>query len=234
MQKQLMFEFPLPRVHGGARKGAGRKRQGKRAKVTHMARQPFGKTRGKTRVLHVTCRVAEGLPGLRDRETAKLVMDYLAGHCEKVGFRVVEYSIQGNHCHLICEARDNEALSKAMNGLLSGLARVLNRHWGRKGKVFEDRYHAEILETPRQCRNALLYVLHNAKKHGSRSPKSGADPYSTAPWFPFTSCASHRTDTKPAANPRTWLLKVGWRKGGPIHLHDHPRLPTKPTRLPAA
>jgi putative transposase len=230
MQKQLMIEFPLPRIHGGARKGSGRKRQGKRAKVCHSARQPFGKTR----VLHVTCRVAEGLPRLRDHKTARLVMDYLAGHCEKMGFRVVEYSIQGNHVHLVCEATDNEALSKAMNGLLSGLARVLNRHWGRRGKVFEDRYHVEILETPRQCRNALLYVLHNAKKHGSRAPRSGADPYSTAPWFPFTSCASHRTDAKPAAHPRTWLLKEGWRKGGPIHLHDHPRLPTKPTRLPAA
>ena len=230
MQKQLMFEFPLPRIHGGSRKGAGRKRQGKRAKVTHSARQRFGKTR----VLHVTFRVLEGLPGLRENETAKLVMDYLAGHCEKKGLRVVDYSIQGNHGHLVCEATDQDALSKAMNGLLSGLARVLNRHWGRRGKVFEDRYHADILETPRQCRNALLYVLHNAKKHGYRTPGSGPDPYSTAPWFLFTSYGSRRTDAKPAANPRTWLLKVGWRKGGSIHLHDHPRIPNNPKQIPAA
>ena len=238
MQKQQEFEFPMPRVHGGSRKGAGRKRVGPRARVTHEGRTSFGKPR----VLHVTCRLGVGLPSLRALATVAIVMAYLARSCEKSGFRLVEYSIQGNHLHLICEAVSNEALSKATNGLLSGLARMLNRHWGRRGQVFEDRYHVEIIETPTQCRNALLYVLHNAKKHGARSPRSGADPCSTAPWFPFASWTNIRSDRKPAAKPRTWLLKHGYRRarGGNIHLHDHPLMPTKqsrpkanPSRLPS-
>jgi len=226
MQKQLVFDFPKPRVHGGKRKGAGRKRRGPRSRVSHRARSSFGRERA----LHVTCRIGEGLPCLRDPATVVVLMNYLARMGKKEGFRVVEYSIQGNHIHLICEAVDDVALSRAMNGLLSGIARTLNRHWGRRGKVFEDRYHVELLETPTQCRYALRYVLHNAKKHGSRSPRSGADPCSTAPWFPFTSTTNPRSDSKPAAAPRTWLLQEGWRRSGPIHLHDHPRLPTQKSK----
>ena len=222
MRKMKQMEFSWPLGHGGARKGAGRRRSGPRARVSHGTRVVFHKPR----VLHVTCRICEGLPVLRDPRTVALLMNYLARVCEKAGFRLVEYSIQGTHIHMICEADDHEALAKAMNGLLSGMARKLNRHWSRKGKVFEDRYHSEIIETPTQCRNALRYVLHNAVKHGAHDPRSGADPYSTAPWFPFSSSPNQRTANKPAAAPATWLLREGYLRKGPIHLHDHPRSPT--------
>ena len=219
--RQLMIEWPAG--HGGARKGAGRKRVASRRRVSHKGRPDLKRSLP----LHVTCRLREGLPSLRNRETALLVMACLARACEREGFRLVEYSIQGNHLHLICEARDREALGKAMQVLLSVLARCLNRHWGRRGSVFEDRYHADVLTTPTQCRNALCYVLHNAKKHGTRPRRSGADPYSTAPWFDFTNHPSPRNDRKPASAPETWLLRSGWRRGGPLYQQSHPR-PPKP------
>ena len=112
-------------------------------------------------------------------------MDYIVRICAREGFRIVEFSIQVNHIHLICEADSQAVLSRAMNGILSGMARTLNRHWERRGKVFADRYHAEPIHKPTQCRNALRYVLFNAKKHGSRPLDSEADPCSTAPWFTF-------------------------------------------------
>ena len=166
--------------------------------------------------------------------TVALLMNYLARVSEKEGFRIVEYSLQSNHIHMIVEAEDERALSRAMNGILSGMARLLNRHWGRKGKVFEDRYHAELVRTPTQCRNTLCYVLANARKHGSRSlgpslEGEGADPFSTAPWFPFHSPddapLAQPAKPKPAAFPKSWLLRSGWRKGGTITVQDHPRLP---------
>jgi len=48
------------------------------------------------------------------------------------------------------------------------VAKGLNKLWARRGKVFADHYHDRILRTPREVRNALCYVLHNAKKHGLR------------------------------------------------------------------
>jgi len=225
--KQLEFVWPLG--HGGVRKGAGRPRQGDRARVSHRGREAFSKEH----VVHVTCRLEKGLPSLRNATTVEVLMKHLARVCERAGFRVVEYSIQGNHIHLLCEAASSEALSAAMNGILSGMARVLNNHWGRRGRVFADRYHAELITTPTQCRNALLYVLANAKKHGYLPLSAGADPCSTAPWFPFDSQPSRCHDPKPAAQPRTWLLRTGWhvRSRARLSLHDHPRIP-KSARKP--
>ena len=63
---------------------------------------------------------------------------------------------------------DREALSRAMKGLGVRLARGLNKLWGRWGRVVKDRYHDRALKTPREVRNALVYVLHNVKKHVRR------------------------------------------------------------------
>lgn len=114
-------------------------------------------------------------------------MNLLRKHSEKDGFRIVEFSIQGNHIHLLCEAESKSALSRAMNSLQTALARNLNCQLHRRGKVFADRYHAQSIQTPTQCRHALLYVLANAKKHRALHPDVDIDPFSTAPWFPFQS-----------------------------------------------
>jgi hypothetical protein len=53
-----------------------------------------------------------------------------------------------------------------MQGLAIRIAKGLNRLWGRKGKVFEDRFHERVLETPREVRTALAYLVHNARRHG--------------------------------------------------------------------
>ncbi len=226
MQRSRQLEFSFPCGHGGLRKGAGRKRQGTRAPVLHRTRKPFSKRS----VLHVTCRIAAGLPSLRDPRTVVLLFNDLARICEREGFRIVEFSIQGTHIHMLCEADDDAALSRAMNGILSSLARSLNKYWKRRGKVFADRYHSETINTPTQCHNALIYVLANAKKHGARPLDSGIDPCSTGPWFPFeTSAPNHplRRHAKPAASPQSWLLRSGWRKRGPITPQAHPRLPNR-------
>ncbi len=187
--------------------------------------------------MHITCRIAAGLPSLRDPKTVALLFNYLARICQREGFRIVEFSIQGNHIHLLCETDSQEALSSAMNGIQSGMARILNRHWKRRGKVFADRYHSETIRTPTQCRHALIYVLANAQKHGWRPLDSGVDACSTAPWFFSTPLSPHLPSSqslsrhplsdhsKPAATPQSWLLREGWKKIGPISPCDHPHIP---------
>jgi hypothetical protein len=74
-----------------------------------------------------------------------------------------------------------------MTGLQVRLARTINRIAGRTGKVFVDRYHLTLLRTPTQVKNALAYVINNAKKHaaqrGVRLPANWVDPCSTARRF---------------------------------------------------
>jgi REP element-mobilizing transposase RayT len=101
---------------------------------------------------------------------------------QKDGFGVVHFCVLGNHIHLLVEAWDRVRMARGMQGLLSGLARRLNGLWGRRGRVFADRYHDEVLEPFRQVRAALRYVLQNARRHGVRLPGL-VDPCSSEVWF---------------------------------------------------
>ena len=69
-----------------------------------------------------------------------------------------------------------------MQGLLIRIAKGLNRLWKRKGRVFGDRFHG-ALKTPREVRNALAYVLNNARKHRISVPEDEPDAFSSGRWF---------------------------------------------------
>jgi len=109
-----------------------------------------------------------------------------------------------------------------MQGLLVRVARALNRAWARKGPVFLDRYHARALPSPLEVRRALMYVLHNARRHGLRI--AGVDACSSGPWFDGWSrrvVAPKRAF--PGALARSWLLRLGWRRHGLIGTDETPR-----------
>jgi hypothetical protein len=103
------------------------------------------------------------------------------------------------------------------------VAKRLNKLWSRRGKVFADRYHDRILETPREVRNALNYVMHNARKHAAQGRVLAGvlkplDTFTSAPWFDgFRETITGRgieTIPRPVAVARTWLLTTGWRRHG--------------------
>jgi hypothetical protein len=117
-------------------------------------------------------------------------------------------------------------LSRGMQGLKIRLAKALNRVWRRAGSVFSDRYHAHALKTPREVRNALLYVLNNFRKHHPRRrhPKRLAGSAVDRGRVRRVEGSGHGTDVLPARRPRSWLLRVGWRRGG---LLDPDRVPAR-------
>jgi REP element-mobilizing transposase RayT len=174
-------------------------------------------------------RAREGLPPLRHAGVFAELRTAIAraNRSPAVGeaFRVVEFSIQSNHAHFIIEAHDKDVLSRGLRGLAIRLARAINRALEIRGPVWGDRYHARDLKTPRAVRNAIVYVLMNAKKHGARLP-SGIDPFSSAPWFEgFAQRLARSADTPPVRSARTWLASVGWRRRGLVHLDERPRVP---------
>jgi len=72
-------------------------------------------------------------------------------------------------------------------GLTIRLARRLNALLGRRGKLFAQRYHARPLRTPTEVRNAIRYVLLNARHHGAARgavmARGWVDPHSSGLWF---------------------------------------------------
>jgi putative transposase len=194
MNRTKQLELALPR-RGGKRRGAGRKPKGEKALVSHMARPRFERVTP----AHVTLRVKQGLPSLRSSRRFAEITSCFEKARGRFGLRLVEFSVLGNHLHLIVEADSSESLSQGMQGLCVRLAKRLNRVMERHGTLFADHYHSRLLRSPTELVHAVAYVLENAARHFGIS---GRD------WF------SSATRREVLAAPRGWLLRRGWRPSG--------------------
>jgi REP element-mobilizing transposase RayT len=187
--------------------------------------------------LHVTWRVVPEVWNLRIPVCYGALRDAFTTGCDRFGFRLIQWSIQSNHLHLVVEADDRQALARGLKGLGVRVARRINRIMRRRGAVLADRFHAHVLRRPREVRNALLYVLNNARRHQRRTQAAlrrglGFDPYSSAWWFdgwkppggtgPVAIPRAVRERPPPVAPADTWLLRVGWRRAGLLHPHEAP------------
>ncbi len=222
--EQLSFDdYGMRTGRGGPRPGAGRPR-GPRPRVLH-------RERGAVPVhcpIHVTLRVRPGVPSLRGGALVHEWRRSLAEANERGDFRVPHYSLQGDHAHRIVEAHEKDALACGPR-----LARAVNRVGQRSGPVLDGRYHHRSLRSPREVRRALAYVLLNARRHlaksrgVSRSAPVHLDGASSARWFDGwrPDVASRLPETPPGcevARPRTWLLRVGWRRHGLVDPSEVP------------
>lgn len=197
--------------------------------------------------VHVTTRVVREAGYLRGFRLYPAIRQALCKARERLGVRIVHYSVQSDHIHLIVEAADQIALGRAMKGIGVRMARRLNKLAGRSGRAIADRYHARYLRTPTEVRRAIIYVLQNGAKHGrdegriSRGQGTWIDPHSSAAffagwhprcqkWIPARDAPAHPLHgwgppMVPVVPPRTWLLSVGWeRAGGPIDISERPPL----------
>jgi putative transposase len=162
-------QLPL-RLHrrGGKRPGAGRKPKGDRAGMPHAPRYPLASRFP----VHVTLRTVDGLSSLRSRACFRAIVAAFKLARRRQTVRLVEFSVQGNHLHLIVEAADAARLAKGMQGLAISIAKRLNALLARRGPVFADRYHVHILKTPTEVANAVAYVRGNFTVHARRQERS--------------------------------------------------------------
>jgi REP element-mobilizing transposase RayT len=186
--------------------------------------------------LHVTLRVAKRCWNLRTKRAFRRLRSAFVGALGRFGTRLIEYSVQGNHLHLIVESTDRVALGRAMKGLGVRIAKRLNRMMGTKGQVLGDRYHARPLRNGRQVRRGLHYVLNNHRHHAAQRnatlPPSWLDPFSTARaftgWRDATPELIERTRDPCFPIPlgvlaaRTDLLKHVWRSYGLLEIAHVP------------
>ena len=222
-------QLELPQVAaGGARR---------RSRVPHRPRP----THKKAHPLHVTIKALPNLPSFRQQRVHALVLLVLRNQRKRAyaeTFRILHFSIQSNHIHLILEAeqgpteepstRHLNAIRSGVSGFMIAFAQRLNRMFERSGRVWADRYHRRDLKTPTETKNALRYVFANARRHGVTLPGSGScDPFSSAKHFDgFSKPLPDRYDEPdrwPILRPQTWLLDKGWKKQGLIDPWEMPR-----------
>ena len=184
-----MFQLEF-RTHGGRREGAGRP---KGDRVSHDARPQFEKV---LPVL-ITLRVAGHVWNLRSSRCYRAIRRAFLKSRGRFGVRLIEFSVMGNHLHLVVEADSGLALVQGMQGLAIRIARALNRVMGRHGRVFADHYHSRLLRTPAELVNAIAYVMQNARHHYGNQL---SDPYSSA-------CSRDLL-----CAPAGWLCRTGWQR----------------------
>jgi REP element-mobilizing transposase RayT len=221
---------------GGKRRGAGRKPKGPRAGERHETRPQFKPYHA----LHVVMRVAPDVGGLRRRKMYKAMREATITAALRERFRIVHISLQRTHVHLLIEAENAAALSRGVQGFTISAARHINTALGdgvrrRRGKVFVDRYHVEVIKTPTQARNEIRYVLSNFRKHGEDQQGMAAgwlvDPFSSGILFPDWAELDGKAwmwpiretyDPLLVRRPATWLLAEGWKHCGPISAREVP------------
>jgi putative transposase len=221
---------------GGKRKGAGRNPIGPRAGSRHDERpavKPY-------HALHVVMRVVPTVGNMRRRSIYKAVRDASIIAALRERFRIVHISIQRTHIHMLVEADNKLALARGMQGFQISAARNINTALRvgarrRRGKVFADRYHLEVITSPRRTRHALSYILNNWRKH--REDQYGlaaswlVDPFSSGISFPdwqeldgqpFMWPIRDTYDPLVVFRPRSWLLRDAWKQHGPISAREVP------------
>lgn len=219
MLRPIQLRLPEPRMRGGRRPGAGRKpTPGRRRGVPHRRRSPHYANHP----VHATLRATHAIGCLRSSRVFPAVRRAISS-ASRGQFRIVQFSVQNDHIHLLAEADDGRALSGGLRGLAIRIAHAVNRVLGRRGRVWDDRYHARALTTPRATRHALVYVLNNFRKHGHNG--NGIDPCSSAAWFAGWRASRGQVGigAPPVAIARTWLARIGWRRHGLIGAEERPK-----------
>ena len=217
MRKQQL-EFEKVNGWGGKRRSAGRPNtsqrlgHGPRPEVTASA------------PMHLTWKLKSGLGNLRSPKVMELFKISAAG-ARAHGLRIIHFSLQSDHIHMIAEADDKNSLAKGMRSFGCRFAKGLRRIRRGQGSVFADRYHVQVLQTPTQTRNALAYVLQNFAKHSKLI--NHIDEFSSAAYFkdwkklfgkenagPILESLPKRTTKLPdyLCAARSWLAREGWMR----------------------
>ena len=176
---QLAIHFDCKPRRGGWRKNAGRKPASDEAGIPHARRPSIEKLLP----VHVTIRMASHVYNLRSQRSFSVIVKAIGLAAERFGVRILEFSVQGNHMHLVVEAAAHEALSRAMQGFSIRVARGLNAMMKRRGRVLADRYHARVLESSTDARKVVHYVRNNHRRHmaqiGKMLPATFVDPFAS-------------------------------------------------------
>lgn len=202
-----------PSPHEPARRGRGRPR--KQGAESHRRRPSVSPSSP----LHVTLRVERHVWNLRSQRCLRPIDAALrALLAPTLPARVTHFSVQGNHLHLVVEARDRRALSSAMRSLGIRIARGLNAVMRRRGRVLAARYHARALRSPTEVKNVVRYVLANHARHvpGAAVHDRWSSAATFADWEairlpPAAVDYALPGKSPPVAAPESWLLRDGLR-----------------------
>lgn len=176
--------------HGGRRQGSGRKRLHSKG-VSHRSREKVTRRTP----LHINFKYRTEIKNKATLNILKRAILNGRSH----GLRILHFSLQHNHVHLIVEADNNYILSKGMRSVTVTMAKGINQ-----GRIQLQRYHLHVLKTIQETKNAIRYVVFNKQRH-EKGTYSNIDEYTSFPgWEMIRKFAKKRKMTLKIGSIQYW------------------------------
>jgi REP element-mobilizing transposase RayT len=116
--------------------------------------------------LHLTIKINRIKADLKNKSILKVLKRAIC-NSRKKGLRVVHFSLEYDHIHLLIESPHNSALGRGMQSLGVTLARGINLFKKSVGGVYKHRYHFRKINSSRELKRVMNYIFKNGLKHGT-------------------------------------------------------------------
>ena len=114
---------------------------------------------------HLVCRTNNRTFRFDQRHITRIVFKALAETHEKYNLFIHHVVLMANHYHIVATAAE-ENLHRAMQYLNSRIAVRFNKHTGRSGHLWGDRYKSCIIDTDEYYLACVRYIYRNPKRAG--------------------------------------------------------------------
>jgi len=126
--------------------------------------------------LHLTVKVKRIKADMKNKAVLSILKRAIM-NARKQGLRVIHFTLEYDHIHLLIEAENNEILGKGMQSFGVTFSKAINRMKKQSGGVYKHRYHFRQISGVRQLKNVLNYIFTNGVKH--KTAKSLVNPYNS-------------------------------------------------------
>jgi len=127
-----------------------------------------------SRPMHLTVHVRDGVPGLRRQEILNYLRELMTA-ARRWGVRTVASALLDSHWHWIVVPQSAAALADVTRFVYGHLAKFINRCFGRRGRVFVERFASGCCRTVHHAFHVVNYVIKNAFAAGLRGARAGFD-----------------------------------------------------------
>lgn len=145
------------------RKGAGRPSKHDKG-IRHIEREQLKKTSN----LHITVKLEKSKAGLKNKQTLALLHKAIK-KARLSGLRILHYTLEFDHIHMLIEADNNHQLSRGMQSFGITFSKGINKLKKLQGNVYKNRYHLRLIKTYKEIKNVMNYILSNGVKHKTSS-----------------------------------------------------------------
>lgn len=114
--------------------------------------------------LHLTVKIKKNKAGIKNKSVLRILRRAIL-NARRQGLRVIHYSLEYDHIHLLIEADNNHILNKGMQSFGVTFSKAINRMRKLKGGVYKHRYHFRQISSSKELKNVLGYIFTNGIKH---------------------------------------------------------------------